>query len=130
MFLLDVNALIALGFEAHAFHRRVVNWRRTLGNPVLATCSIVELGFVRVLAQAPAYSLNVHQAQDLLVKLKSSPANPFAFIPDDIDLSRLPGWARSPGQLTDAHLMELAESHGYMLATLDTRIAGAYLIPV
>jgi predicted nucleic acid-binding protein len=54
-YLLDVNVLVALGFLQHEFHERVANWVHTLasrGIPELATCSITELGFVRVLAQA------------------------------------------------------------------------------
>jgi predicted nucleic acid-binding protein len=54
-YLLDVNVLVALGFLQHEFHERVANWVHTLasrGIPELATRSITELGFVRVLAQA------------------------------------------------------------------------------
>jgi predicted nucleic acid-binding protein len=54
-YLLDVNALVALGFLQHEFHGRTANWVRRLaqkGVPELATCSITELGFVRVLMQA------------------------------------------------------------------------------
>jgi len=53
-YLLDVNGLVALGFLQHEFHERVASWVHTLasrGVPELATCSITELGFVRVLAQ-------------------------------------------------------------------------------
>ena len=51
IYLLDVNALVALGFVNHEFHARVVSWIRAQNSPALATCSITELGFVRVLAQ-------------------------------------------------------------------------------
>jgi len=57
-YLLDVNGQVALGFLQHEFHERVASWVHTLasrGVPELATCSITELGFVRVLAQAPQY---------------------------------------------------------------------------
>ena len=51
-YLLDVNALIALGFAQHKFHDRMASWVQTLQSESLslATCSITELGFVRVLA--------------------------------------------------------------------------------
>ena len=58
-YLLDVNALVALGFVNHEFHDRVVSWLRAQNSLVLATCSITELGFVRVLVQAPAYGFTL-----------------------------------------------------------------------
>ena len=57
-YLLDVNALVALGFGNHEFHARVAYWLRAQQFPDLATCSITELGFLRVLVQAP--SLRIH----------------------------------------------------------------------
>ena len=74
-YLLDVNALVALGFLEHEFHERVARWVRNLavtGTPELATCSITELGFVRVLAPAPQYGFTVGQARDLLQRLKAA----------------------------------------------------------
>ena len=49
-YLLDVNALIALGFVNHQFHARIVAWLHGEKNPAILTCSITELGFVRILA--------------------------------------------------------------------------------
>jgi bifunctional DNA-binding transcriptional regulator/antitoxin component of YhaV-PrlF toxin-antitoxin module len=51
IYLLDVNALVALGFINHEFHSRVAHWVRANNSPQLASCSITELGFLRVLAQ-------------------------------------------------------------------------------
>jgi uncharacterized protein len=131
-YLLDDNALVALGFLQHEFHERVAAWVRGLiskGDATLATCAITELGFVRVLAQAPQYGLAVSQARGLLLQLKQARAVQFVFIPDDQDVSRLPGWVKTARQITDGHLAELASSKGAMLATLDKRIHGAFLIP-
>src|SRR6266700_385136 len=72
-YLLDVNALIALGFEPHEFHRRVVHWI-SKSAPEFATCSITELGFVRVLSQVSRYGLSVPEARSLLLRLKASRA--------------------------------------------------------
>ena len=131
-YLLDVNALVALGFLQHEFHERVSSWVGTLrrqGDNQLATCSITELGFVRVLAQAPQYNLPVPQAMDLLLRIKASRAIPFAFIADDHDISRLPSWVKTPAQTTDGHLAQLAAANGAILGTLDKRIRRSYLIP-
>ena len=127
-YLLDVNALVALGFLEHEFHSRVAKWVSS-ESPSLATCSITELGFVRVLSQVPQYRLGVVDALTLLLRLKSSRKADISFIADDIDLSQLPRWVRSPHQLTDGHLLCLAKASGGAFATLDRSIPGAFLIP-
>jgi len=129
IYLLDVNALVALGFMNHEFHPRVARWVRGKGPPQLASCPITELGFLRVLAQAPAYGFTVVQARSLLLRLKETPTCPLAFIPDGHDVSHLPGWVKTPKQITDGHLSDLAKANGALLATLDENIPGSYLIP-
>jgi len=128
-YLLDVNALVALGFNRHQFHDRVAAWVMRRRFPSMATCSITELGFVRVLSQAPSYGFTVAQARTLLLRLKSTDLLPFTFISDDQDVSYLPAWVKAPRQTTDGHLAELAGANGAILATLDEKIPGAYLIP-
>jgi predicted nucleic acid-binding protein len=127
-YLLDVNALVALGFINHEFHNRVAFWVRAT-SPNLASCSITELGFVRVLAQAPAYGFTVAQARALLLRLKQARISRLTFISDAHDISHLPGWVRVPKQITDGHLGKLASANGAVLATLDETIPGSYLIP-
>jgi len=129
-YLLDVNALVALGFLQHEFHERVAGWVRASvvkGNVELATCSITELGFVRILVQAPQYGLTVSQARDLMLRLKATRI--LKFIPDDHDISRLPAWVKTAKQTTDGHLAQLAKAKGAILATLDLRIPRAFQIP-
>jgi len=131
-YLLDVNVLVALGFLQHEFHERVAGWVRTLaskGIPELATCSITELGFVRVLAQAPQYGFTIAHARTLLLRLKTGNSLRFTFIPDDHDVSDIPAWVKTAKQITDGHLVQLAKAKNAILATLDERIPGAFLIP-
>jgi predicted nucleic acid-binding protein len=131
-YLLDVNALVALGFLQHEFHERAAGWVNALlskGLPELATCSITELGFVRVLAQAPQYGFSISRARSLLIRLRRAEALKFTFISDDHDLSHIPSWVKSSKQITDGHLAQLAKAKGAVLATLDERIPGAFLIP-
>lgn len=131
-YLLDVNALVALGFFEHVFHEQLARWVRSLavrGSEELATCAITELGFVRILAQVPQYGLTVNEAKVLLVRMKSAGGVRFSFVTDDQDAARLPGWAASPKHVTDGHLVELARANGAVLATLDRNIPGAFLIP-
>lgn len=129
IYLLDVNALVALGFMNHEFHDRITRWMRSAESFGLASSSITELGFVRVLSQAPAYGLTVVQARSLLLRLKQSRSYPFHFLSDTHDISNLPAWVKAPRQMTDGHLSQLAKGHGALLATLDENISGSYLIP-
>jgi predicted nucleic acid-binding protein len=128
-YLLDVSALIAYGFRKHDFHDQVGAWMRSREGDHFLTCSITELGFVRVLGNIRTYGMDVARAKELLLDLKARKVLPLAFIPDANDLSRLPQWVKTPLQVTDGHLLELAKAHGAILATLDKGIPGAYLIP-
>lgn len=131
-YLLDVNALVALGVGEHEFHERVVIWMRALADketPQFATCSITELGFVRILAQAAQYGLTVPQARALLARVKSASSANFTLIRDNHGAAQLPDWVKTPNQITDGHLAELAKANGVLLATLDRKIRGAFLIP-
>ena len=129
IYLLDVNALVALGFANHEFHDRVAAWVLAHPSSTLATCAITELGFLRVLAQAPAYGLTVAQARALLLRMKEAAASRFIFLADHHDVSHLPTWVKAPKQITDGHLAGLARGNGGALATLDSRIPDTYLIP-
>jgi hypothetical protein len=128
-YLLDVNALIAYGFRRHDFHDRVGAWIRSRKNGQFLTCSITELGFVRVLGNVRAYGMDVAHAKSLLQELKRSKALPFEFISDGNDISSLPKWVKSPAQTSDGHLVQLAIANDASLATLDEGIPGAFLIP-
>lgn len=131
-YLLDVSALVAFGFHEHEFHPRMARWVRDLsGAPEteFLTCSITELGFVRVLSQTTQYGATVADARGLLLKLKANEPMRFAFIADQHDVSQLPLWVRTPKQITDGHLVSLATAHNGVLATLDAKIPRAFLIP-
>ena len=71
-----------------------------------------ELGFVRVLAHAPAYGVCVTQARTLLLRMKEAERPAFRFMVDDQDISRLPGWVKTANQTTDGHLASLATGAG------------------
>jgi predicted nucleic acid-binding protein len=127
-YLLDVNALIALGVRQHLFHGRVSNWVRAQPKSTqLLTCSIVALGFVRILSQIPTYQFSVREANSLLSVIGRAYA--ILFVADHRDLMHLPKWVKSHKQLTDGHLVDLAHAHTALLATFDKAIPGAFLIP-
>ena len=128
--LLDVNALVALGFSQHEHHDRVSRWVTGLPEKDrFATCSITELGFVRVLNQVPQYRVPIADACELISRLRKNRKRRFAFISDDHGAAELPGWVKTGRQSTDGHLLELAKAHGAELATLDEGIPGAFRIP-
>ncbi len=124
IFLLDVNALIALGYKQHVFHKRVSDWA---AGKSLATCSIAELGFVRVLAQLPEADVSVATSRDILTTMKRE--RRMKQISDSQSAVDLPVWVQKPGQITDGHLLALAHSNNSTLATCDAGIPGAFLIP-
>jgi predicted nucleic acid-binding protein len=128
-YLLDVNALIAYGFRRHDFHDRVGAWMQSRKGDHFLTCSITELGFVRVLGNVRAYGMDVTRAKSLLQELKAWKTLPLEFIRDGNDISYLPKWAKSPAQTTDGHLLQLANANEALLATLDEGIPGAFVIP-
>ena len=131
-YLLDVNALIALGITRHEFHDRVLTWLSSLasdGTPKLATCSITELGFVRIVSQVSAYNVTLEQAKTELSGLKGSETYDIVFLADGNDVSRLPAWVSLSKQTTDGHLVGLAAQQKCVLATLDEGIPDAFVIP-
>lgn len=128
-YLLDVNALVALGIFHHGFHDRVNAWITSQEGAHWLTCSITELGFVRVSAQTPDYGFTVQQARTLLLSLKTNNKLALTLLPDGNDISSLPAWVKTPKQTTDGHLVQLASANGAVLATLDKGIPGAFLIP-
>jgi predicted nucleic acid-binding protein len=129
-YLLDVSALVAVGFQGHEFFEQVAGWFQALRpeEDELATCAITELGFVRVLG-LPQYGLSVEESKASLLRLKSSSRIGFVFAADDLDASRLPRWVKAAKQITDGHLVQLAKANGAVLATLDRNIPGAFVIP-
>ncbi|WP_420239429.1 TA system VapC family ribonuclease toxin [Telmatobacter bradus] len=127
-YLLDVNALIALGLHQHQAHPRVTRWIDAQQNLSFLTCSITELGFVRIISNPSVYGFTVDQARTQLLDLKSTPGL-FTFLEDAHDITHLPAWVQFSAQTTDGHLLALAESHDAQLATLDARLPGAFLIP-
>lgn len=124
--LLDVNVLVAACHTGHSGHDRARHWVAGLQNPEFLTSPVTEIGFVRV-AVACALQPGVVSAISALERWKK--AAKARMIGDDHGAARLPAWADTPGKTTDGHLVELAHAHGAKLATMDTKIPGALLLP-
>lgn len=126
-YLLDVNALIALGLTHRADHARVARWVRSRKGDTLASCSITEIGFVRISCGGAGLTPDAAVARHLLHRLKAAAG--ITLLPDANGAANLPPWVLRPAQVTEGHLPSLAAKHGAKLATLDTGIRGAFLIP-
>ena len=61
--------------------------------------------------------------------MKENTDQPLNFIQDGNDIALLPTWVIHSRQTTDGHLLQLANTNGAILATLDEGIPGAFLIP-
>ena len=128
-YLCDVNILLALAHQSHGDHLKVSAWFQSVSPVATAflTCSITELGFVRVSVQAGIES-DIFSAKQTLLGLKASSPVPFHLLPDALGCDTLPKYVKSQAQLTDGHLLELALKSGVKLVTLDKGIPGALLI--
>ena len=125
-YLLDVNALLARAHVAHAAYRATSDWMTALpAGAEVCTCSIVEIGFLRVAVQARLQP-DIATARRALADLKVSAH--LILLSDDIGAAALPAYVTRPAEITDGHLLALARRHGAKLATLDTGIPGALLI--
>ena len=131
-YLLDVNVLVAWGWSDHVDHERTVAWigaARTQRATKLMTSAIPELGFVRVSVQRAGGHVTVAEATETLAGMVGALGARYGLLADDQAARQFPEWCSSASRTTDAHLLELAARHGAKLATLDTGIPGAFLIP-
>jgi len=131
-YLLDVNVMLSLRYVHHVHHDRTICWLRNLetwGAPArFASCSTTELGFVRIAGNRNSgLADNVAAAQEDLLHLKED--FPFVFLTDPLGADHLPLWVERCRQVTDGHLLALANVNGMKFATLDRGIPGALLIP-
>ena len=128
-FLLDVNVLVAWGWQDHADHDTVCAWLarcRKSRTTVFLTSAIPQLGFVRVSVQRTAGQVTPDQAGKVLAGMLQSLKGKHRFLPDDQTSELWPAWCQGAAQTTDAHLLALAQAHGAALATLDRGIPGAH----
>jgi uncharacterized protein len=131
-FLLDVNVMVALGWLGHVHNYRVRKWiacELDQGTP-FATTPITELGFIRISNQISDPKVSVAEAAVRMEEIAVHLGQHHRFLPDDLSSCRpFPAWCKNAKHTTDAHLLALAEKHGLQLATLDTGIPGAFVIP-
>lgn len=122
-FLLDVNALIALLWTRHEHHAATQAWFAESSSVGWATCSLTQLGFVRITSN-PAFSAEAVRPAQALAILKANLEHPSHEAWEDrwgaahlIEpfTDRLVGHR----QISDAYLLGLAAKYEGRLATLD-----------
>ena len=117
--LLDVSVLAACAWQSHDRHREANRWLQSLTH--FATCSAVQMGFLRV-SMSPAYSASFADARQALADILALPAH--LFLTDNTSSAALPVLT-SRHHITDAHLVTLATRHGLLFATLDEPLCRA-----
>lgn len=125
MALLDVNALVALGWDSHVHHRAVREWFRDNSGEGWQTCPLTESGFVRVSSNPKVlpHRIDVASAVRFLTELRK--VGNHRFLTDDVSVTE-PDFPKVHGyrQVTDAHLLTIARRNGVPLLTFDRSIAG------
>jgi predicted nucleic acid-binding protein len=125
-YLLDVNALIALAHTGHVFHAKAGKWFLSVATTARSfhTCSITEIGFVRV-SVVTGLQPDIETAKQALDALKSSSRIQFELVSDDVGVAQLPAFVKKAQEITDGHLLELAQKNSMQLVTFDQGIPNA-----
>ena len=127
MFLLDVNALVALCWSGHVHHASSLGWFKAHAKRGWATCAFTQAAFVRVVLQ-PAFSGESLQASEVIELLARTTAHPrHNYYSIDFDMRRVQeactGGLLGHRQITDAWLLTTAIRHRARLVTFDRGIA-------
>ena len=124
--LLDVNVLVALLVPEHEHHSAAIAWFAASSRQGWATCSVTELGVIRVCAQLPGGMWAPEKTADRLLLLTAA-SREYVFWPDSISPAIMPE-VRTAGtakQITDRYLLGLARRHGGRVVTFDRPLAAA-----
>ena len=121
--LLDLNILTALLWPVHEHHDAAHRWFRGRADARWATCSLTQLGFVRIVSN-PAFSrdaLSPAAAAMLLAENLAHPAHEFwaESLQVPAAIKGMESGLHGYKQLTDAYLLALANRRKSVLATFD-----------
>lgn len=124
--LLDVNVLLSLAWPSHLHHGIACEWFERNSGSGWATCSITELGFIRLSANPKVFADAVSPGEARLHLEAMKRLGRHNFWPDSCeptgmeqDLSRQVVTHR---QVTDGHLLQMARTHGGRLISFDQRM--------
>ena len=122
--LLDVNALVALAWDAHVHHASIRRWFAAEAAAGWMTCPVTESGFVRVSSNPKvlAHAIGVRDAVSVLLAMRQAPGHRFLVndvSPADPDVPTIVGHR----QVTDAQLLTVARRNGVPLLSFDSGLA-------
>lgn len=125
-FLLDANALIALGWPPHEHHERMLKWFKSHAKAGWATTAFTQAAFMRVLLQ-PSFSpqpLAVGDVASLLLRNTAHPGHRLLAMNFDFQevIRCCTGGLVGHRQITDAYLLTTAVTHAVKLVTFDSGI--------
>ena len=124
--LLDVNVLVALAWPNHVHHDLAHEWFDHNHRQGWATTPVTESGFVRVSSNRSAIATATTPALAKRLLGEMALLDGHTFLVDDVQGvtgSRAdPELLTSHRDVTDAHLLAVAERHEGRLVTLDTGI--------
>ena len=123
--LLDVNVLVALFVPEHEHHARALDWFATDAHSGgWATCTVTELGAIRVCAQLPGGEWPPEATADRLL-IMTVGGTGYVWWPDAVSPAVLPEVraARAGKQVTDRYLLGLARRNGGRVVTFDRALA-------
>jgi toxin-antitoxin system PIN domain toxin len=124
--LLDVNALLALGWSNHQFHSQLVTRLGRKPRPQWATCVLTQLGFVRLSCNPTAVGARktAAEAVSLLSQLTADAEHQFIdALPPLTETSGIFSQVLGHQQVTAAYLVAVAVRHSATLLTFDRRLA-------
>lgn len=125
--LLDANALIALGWPAHEHHGAIRSWFKRHAAQGWATTAMTQAAFVRIVSQ-PAFSgrvIAVTQVAELLLRNTAHAQHRLLAMDFGFEqvLGCCTGGLYGHRQITDAYLLATAARHGARLVTFDSGIS-------
>jgi toxin-antitoxin system PIN domain toxin len=122
--LLDVNVLVALLVPEHQHHAIAVNWFANEAASGWATCTVTELGVIRVCAQLPGTRWSPEATADRLLMLIVT-NHEYFWWSGTVSPAVLPEVrsAETGKQVTDRYLLGLARRNRGQVVTFDRGLA-------
>ena len=125
--LFDANALLALAWPNHPFHRRVHQWLAAEPHRPWATCAMTQSAFVRLSCNPRIVGVTVFPRQALDILTRNTAVDSHRFWSEQPPVAEVlaPFRDRLIGyrQVTDAYLLGLAVSCSGCLLTFDRGLA-------
>ncbi len=124
--LLDANALIALGWPPHEHHGAMQRWFKRHAAEGWGTTAVTQSAFVRIVSQ-PAFSgrlISVAQVAELLLRNTAHAGHRLLAMDFGFEqvLGCCSGGLLGHRQITDAYLLTTAARHHARLVTFDSGI--------